>query len=124
MGNTVEAEFVPVSPSVLLRKLGLQQRGEVQKYFDEMVAKNLQPYVSFRKGTQEKSILISLVAGSGEVHIDVPYAWIQAYSTKIRQRDPKDNKRGTRPFERMVADKKDYMLDELAKECRRVDSNE
>lgn len=111
-------EFVPVSPSVLLNRLGLEQRGQVQKYFDTMVAKNLQPYVSFKSGTQEKSILTSLVAGSGEVHIDVPYAEIQAYSRKIHKRV---GKRGTRPFERMVSDRKDYMLNELAIECRRVD---
>lgn len=116
----VETEFKPVSPSVLLSSLGLEQRGQVQKYFDTMVAKNLQPYVSFKSGTQERSILTSLQAGSGEVHIDVDYAWIQAYSTRIRQRDPKDKKRGTRPFERMVSDRKNAMLNELATECRRV----
>lgn len=120
MANKVEVEFKPVPPSVLLSELGLQQRGQVQKYFDTMVARNLQPYVSFKSGTQERSILTSLRAGSGEVHIDVDYAWIQAYSTRIRQRNPKDKKRGTRPFERMVADRKNFLLNELAIECRRV----
>lgn len=120
MANNVKVDFQPVAPSVLLSNLGLNQRGQVQKYFDTMVAKNLQPYVSFKSGTQKRSILTSLVAGSGEVHIDVDYAWIQAYSTRIRKRDPKDKKRGTRPFERMVADKRDFMLNELAIECRRV----
>ncbi len=114
---TTKVEFKPVAPSVLLNRLGLQQRGQVQKYFDTMVARNLQPYVSYKSGTQEKSILYSLIAGSGEVHIDVPYAEIQAYSKRIKKRV---GKRGTRPFERMVADRKDYMLNELAIECRRV----
>lgn len=114
---TTKVEFKPVAPSVLLNRLGLQQRGQVQKYFDTMVARNLQPYVSYKSGTQERSILTSLVAGSGEVHIDVPYAEIQAYSRRIKKRV---GKRGTRPFERMVADRKDYMLNELAIECRRV----
>ena len=113
----VETEFKPVSPSVLLNNLGLNKRGQVQKYFDTMVAKNLQPYVSFKSGTQEKSILTSLRAGSGEVHIDVPYAEIQAYSRRIHKRV---GKRGTQPFERMVADKRNTMLNELAIECRRV----
>jgi hypothetical protein len=116
----VEAEFKPVSPTVLLQRLGLNQRGEVQKYFDTMVAKNLQPYVSYKSGTQERSILTSLVAGSGEVHIDVPYAEIQAYSKRIHKRV---GKRGTQPFERMVADKRETMLNELATECRRVDKS-
>ena len=114
---SVQAEFKPVSPSVLLSELGLNERGQVQKYFDTMVAKNLQPYVSFKSGTQERSILTSLRAGSGEVHIDVPYAEIQAYSKRIHKRV---GKRGTQPFERMVADKRNTMLNELAIECRRV----
>lgn len=122
MANKVEADFRPVPPSVLLSQLGLRQRGQVQKYFDTMVAKNLQPYVSYKTGTQENSILYSLEAGSGEVHIDVDYAEYQAYSRRIKKRV---GKRGTRPFERMVADRRDYMLNELAIECKRVsDMNE
>ena len=116
---TTKMEFVPVSPSVLLNRLGLEQRGQVQKYFDTMVARNLQPYVSFKSGTQEKSIMYSLNAGSGEVHIDVPYAEYQAYSRRIHKRV---GKRGTQPFERMVADRRNSMLNELAIECRRVDN--
>ena len=112
-----KVEFKPVAPSVLLNRLGLQQRGQVQKYFDTMVARNLQPYVSRKEGTQERSILTSLNAGSGLVHIDVKYAEYQAYSKRIKKRV---GKRGTRPFERMVSDRKDYMLNELATECRRV----
>ena len=111
------AEFKPVAPSVLLSNLGLNERGKVQKYYDTMVAKNLQPYVSFKSGTQERSIMTSLNAGSGEVHIDVPYAHYQAYSRRISKRA---GKRGTQPFERMVADKRESMLNELASECRRV----
>ena len=114
---SVKVKFEPVAPSVLLSELGLEQRGQVQKYLDTMVARNLQPYVSFKNGTQEKSIMYSLVAGSGEVHIDVPYAEYQAYSKRIHKRV---GKRGTQPFERMVADKRDTMLNELAIECRRV----
>lgn len=117
MANNVVADFKPVAPSVLLSELGLEKRGQVQKYFDTMVARNLQPYVSFKSGTQEKSILTSLVAGSGEVHIDVDYAEYQAYSRRIKKRV---GKRGTQPFERMVADRRNTMLNELAIECRRV----
>ena len=117
MASDVKVEFQPVAPSVLLSNLGLRQRGQVQKYFDTMVAKNLQPYVSYKSGTQEKSILTSLIAGSGEVHIDVDYAEYQAYSKRIKKRV---GKRGTQPFERMVADRRNYMLNELAIECRRV----
>ena len=103
--------------NAILNDLSLNQRGLVQKYLDTRVAENLQPYVSYKSGTQEKSILSSLVPGSGYVHIMVPYARYQAYSKRIKKRV---GKRGTRPFERMVADKRDTMLNELATECRRV----
>ena len=112
-----KVEFKPVAPSILMKELGLNQRGQIQKYFDTMVAKNLQPYVSYKSGTQERSILTSLVAGSGYVHIDVPYAEYQAYSKRIKKRV---GKRGTQPFERMVADRRNSMLSELATMCRRV----
>ena len=117
MANNVVADFKPVAPSVLLSELGLEKRGQIQKYFDTMVARNLQPYVSFKSGAQETSILTSLKAGSGYVHIDVKYAEYQAYSKRIKKRV---GKRGTQPFERMVADRRNSMLSELATMCRRV----
>ena len=43
------------------------------------------------------------------------------YSKTIHKRV---GKRGTQPFERMVSDRKDYMLNELAVECRRVSGYE
>lgn len=69
---------------------------------DETVAKNLSAYVSFKTGTQAKSIPLSSEYGSGEVKINVPYAEYQAYSKRIKKRV---GKRGTQPFERMCADK-------------------
>lgn len=117
MANKIEVEFKPVPPSILMSSLGLNARGIVQKQFDTMVARNLQPYVSYKSGQQERSILSSLVAGSGYVHIWVPYASYQAYSKRIKKRV---GKRGTQPFERMVSDKRNSMLNELAETCRRV----
>ena len=117
MANKVIEEFKPVPPSVLMANLGLNARGIVQKQLDTTVARNLQPYVSFKSGQQERSILSTLVAGSGYVHIWVNYASYQAYSKRIKKRV---GKRGTRPFERMVSDKKTSILNELAETCRRV----
>lgn len=117
MASKTEVEFKPVPPSILMASLGLNARGIVQKQFDTTVAKNLQPYVSYKSGQQERSILSSLVAGSGYVHIWVPYASYQAYSKRIKKRV---GKRGTQPFERMVSDKKTSILNELAETCRRV----
>lgn len=108
------------SISDILNATGLTARGKVQKHLDTMVARNLQPYVSFKSGTQEKSIMSSLVPGSGYVHINVPYAEYQAYSKRIHKRS---GKRGTRPFERMVSDKRNSMLQELEGYARKVDKN-
>jgi hypothetical protein len=103
--------------SAILNDLSLENRGLVQKYLDKRVAENLQPYVSFKTGAQEQSILSSLDAGSGYVHILVPYAEYQAYSKRIHKRN---GKRGTRPFERMVADKKHSIEMELADYAKKV----
>lgn len=108
------------SISDILRATNLNKKGLVQRYLDTMVARNLQPYVSFKTGTQEKSIMSSLVPGSGYVHINVPYAEYQAYSKRIHKRS---GKRGTQPFERMVSDKKNSMLEELNAYARKVDNN-
>ena len=103
--------------NAILNDLSLNQKGLVQKYLDTRVAENLQPYVSFKTGTQEKSIISSLKAGSGYVHIMVPYAEYQAYSKRIHKRK---GKRGTRPFERMVADKKNSIEREICSYARKV----
>ena len=88
-----------------------------QKYLDNKVIMNLQEYVSKKSGTQEKSIRISSVAGSGLVHINVPYAEYQAYSKRIKKRV---GKRGTYPFERMKAEKKDTILKQVEAYSRRL----
>lgn len=89
----------------------------MQKYFDNLVAINLMEYVSKKTGVQELSIKISSVPGSGKVHINVPYARYQAYSKRIKKRV---GKRGTYPFERMVADKKSSIEKQLVEYSRRI----
>ena len=92
---------------------------KVQAFLDERVARNLMEYVSYKTGMQEKSILVSSDFGSGKVHIAVPYAEYQAYSSRIKKRN---GKRGTRPFERMCADKKDSILRQVAAYSRRLNN--
>ena len=77
----------------------------------------LQEYVSYKTGTQEKSIRLTSDPGSGKVHINVPYAEYQAYSKRIKKRV---GKRGTYPFERMKADKKDTILKQVEAYSRRL----
>ena len=88
-----------------------------QVFLDNKVIMYLQEYVSYKTGTQEKSIRLTSDPGSGKVHINVPYAEYQAYSKRIKKRV---GKRGTYPFERMKADKKDTILKQLKAYSRRL----
>ena len=90
---------------------------KIQVFLDNKVIMYLQEYVSYKTGTQEKSIRLTSDAGSGLVHINVPYAEYQAYSKKIKKRV---GKRGTYPFERMKADKKDTILKQVEAYSRRL----
>lgn len=88
-----------------------------QVFLDNKVIMFLQEYVSYKSGTQAKSIRLASEAGSGYVTIGVPYAEYQAYSKKIKKRV---GKRGTYPFERMKADKKDTILKQVEAYSRRL----
>lgn len=90
---------------------------KTQIFLDNKVIMNLEKYVSKKIGVQEASIRLSSVPGSGLVHINVPYAAYQAYSKRIKKRV---GKRGTQPFERMCADKKDEILRQTAEYSRRI----
>lgn len=88
-----------------------------QVFLDNKVIIELQKYVSKKYGVQELSIRLGSDPGSGKVHINVPYAYYQAYSNKIKKRA---GLRGKQPFERMCADKKDEILRQTAEYSRRV----
>ena len=90
---------------------------KTQVFLDNKVIMFLQEYVSYKTGTQAKSIRLTSDPGSGLVHINVPYAEYQAYSKRIKKRV---GKRGTYPFERMKADKKDTILKQLEAYSRRL----
>lgn len=87
---------------------------KTQVYLDKLVATNLRPYVSRKTGTQEYN---TQSYNEGTVSINVPYAEYQAYSKRIKKRV---GKRGTRPFERMVADKKGTILRQVQEYARRL----
>lgn len=121
--------------------LGLDEKGKVQKFIDKRIVESLQPYVSFKSGAQEKSIKTATVLGSGKVKINVPYAQFQAggkvmigvksHSPWARSGEKKvltgkslkyhgGGKRGAHPFERMKADKRNVILDEVTEYARRL----
>ena len=91
----------------------------IQVFVDNKVIINLQDYVSYKTGTQAKSIRLASTEGSGYVTIGVPYAEPQAYSKKIKKRV---GKRGTRPFERMKSDKKSTILSQTIAYSRRLNN--
>ena len=90
---------------------------KTQVFLDNKVIMFLQEYVSYKYGVQAKSIRLTSDPGSGLVHINVPYAEYQAYSKRIKKRV---GKRGTYPFERMKADKKDTILKQVEAYSRRL----
>lgn len=90
---------------------------KTQTYTDKLVGSNLQRYVSKKSGTQESSIVNANTYGKGYVLINVPYAEYQAYSKRIKKRV---GLRGTQPFERMKADKKDTILSQVTEYTRRL----
>ena len=90
---------------------------KTQVFLDNKVIMFLQEYVSYKHGVQAKSIRLTSDPGSGKVHINVPYAEYQAYSKRIKKRV---GKRGTYPFERMKADKKDTILKQVEAYSRRL----
>lgn len=87
---------------------------KTQVYLDKLVATNLRLYVSKKRGVQEYN---TQSYNEGSVTINVPYAEYQAYSKRIKKRV---GKRGTQPFERMVADKKNTILKQTQEYARRL----
>lgn len=127
------------SLQTIYREIGLEERGKVQQFLGKTVADNLKKYVSFKSGVQEASV--NPINGGKQVIINVPYARFQAEGkvmVGVNSRSPwarrgerkvviskdlkyhSDRLRGSHPFERMKADKKDSILFQTAKEARRV----
>ena len=127
------------SLQTIYKSLGLEDRGRVQQFMGKKVADNLKKYVSYNSGTQ--SDLTNPINGGKQVIINVPYARFQAggkvmvgiYShspwAKEGERKVVTSKdltyqggglRGSHPFERMKADKRDSILFQVAKEARRI----
>ena len=125
----------------IYKSLGLEEKGKVQAFLDKTTAENLQRYVSRKSGVQERSIPVSSKYGSGRVIINVLYAQFQAggkvmvgvysHSPWAKRGEKKivtskklvyhgDSLRGSRPFERMKADKKSKIINQTADYARRI----
>ena len=127
------------SLQTIYKSLGLEDRGRVQQFLGKMVADNLKKYVSFKSGVQEASTY-PINAGK-QVIINVPYAQFQAggkVMVGVYSHNPWARKgerkvvtsrnltyhggalRGSKPFERMKADKKESILNQVANYARRI----
>lgn len=125
----------------IYRSLGLEDKGKVQVFLGKTVADNLKKYVSFKSGTQERSV--DYINGGKQVIINVPYAQFQAggkvmigvhsHSPWARRGERKiviDKNlkyhsgalRGAHPFERMKADKGQTILNQTVKFARGCDN--
>lgn len=125
----------------IYKKLGLEEQGKVQQFLGKTVADNLKKYVSFKSGVQEASI--NSINSGKQVIINVPYARFQAEGkvmVGVKSRSPwarrgerkvvisknltyhSDRLRGSHPFERMKADKRDSILIQTANYARRLDN--
>lgn len=125
----------------IYNELGLEDKGRVQQFLGKTVADNLKAYVSYKSGVQEQST--RSINGGEQVEIGVLYAQFQAggkvmvgiksRSSWARKGEKKvltgkdlryhsDRKRGAHPFERMKADKRNSILNQVAKYARGLDN--
>ena len=123
----------------IYKNLGLEDKGKVQQWLGKTVADNLKKYVSVISGVQEQQTRTT--NGGEQVIINVPYAQFQAggkVMVGIHSHRPwalRGEKkvltsknltyhggalRGSHPFERMKADKRESILNQTANYARRV----
>ena len=110
----------------ILKRRGLEKRGEVQKFIDTEVLRYSAPYTPFDTGSLMRSSQTATDAGSGEVVWNTPYARYQYYGKVMVGLPPKQvtdidlkyqggGRRGAFWFERMKADHREDILRGAAK---------
>ena len=119
-------EFKMDSSDKILKRIGLNEGGEVQKYIDSEVLRLCDPYLPFQTGTLRNQGILGTVIGSGEV------AWVSVkarylYYGKVMvgpapktvtDKDLTYNgapMRGKLWFERMKADRGQEIIDGVQK---------
>ena len=74
----MKVEFSINQPRKILKDLGFEERGKVQRFTDTEIAKGMDRYVPFKKGTLKNSVQSSAF-GSGQLEYNTPYAKRQYY---------------------------------------------
>lgn len=63
-----------IDSTKLVKRLGLEKNGSLQKVVDNEVIRECGPYVPHREGALERSAVQNTVIGSGRVVYETPYA--------------------------------------------------
>lgn len=85
-----------------------------QTVLDELVISSLEPYMPLDTGNMIDSMRTSSIAGTGKIVVNTAYAGNVYYGRAIQGKN--GALRGPYYFERMVADKKEYLQQSLAEE--------
>lgn len=109
-----------ISPEAMLREFGLDDHGPVQQAIDRAVINYMEPYWAYDTGWLANSAWASDI-GSGIIVYDTPYASEMYYGvrkdgTKVNYHLDKHPQAGPFPFERMMADH----YNDILEEARRV----
>lgn len=90
----------PIIPQNTMKRLGLEQRGRIQKVWTANVARRIKKYLPYRNyGSVEKTLDVGTNLQTGEITIDLPYAKYLYYG-KVMAGDPKADVKRSRLYER------------------------
>ena len=121
---TVDVEFQgKIDPESILSQFGLQDHGPVQQAIDKTVIDLMLPYWAWDTGTLANSAYSASDIGSGMIVYDTSYAWelymgVRTDGTPINYHTDHNPMAGPYPFERMVADHANDILEEAIRVAR------
>ena len=112
-----------VSPDAILTLYGLEDHGRVQQTVDRAVIDYMNPYWAYDTGTLANSAYSASDIGSGIIVYDESYAWemyygVRADGSTFNYHLDKHPQAGAYPFDRMVADHFDDILEEATRSAR------
>ena len=109
-----------LTPEALLSMCGLEDGGPVQEAIDRAVIAYMEPYWAYDTGELVNSVYGATTIGSGQIVYDTPYAQAMYYGIgrngPINYHTDKHPQAGAYPFERMLADH----YNDIVEEARRV----
>lgn len=112
------------SPEKMLETFGLQDHGPVQEAIDRATIEYMKPYWAWDTGRLANSAYTASDIGSGVIVYDTPYAEEMYYGVRengepVNYRHEKNPQAGAYPFERMMADHYDDIVQEAIAVARR-----